>query len=73
MMNQNNTAIQYIEALKQIAFPNENVWQLDLAIIALDKQIPKKPSKDKCPTCFTEVKYIQDYCSGCGQKIDWEE
>ena len=49
------------------------------AINALEKQISKKPTKDKyvpelyfCPECGTEVTYC-NYCPQCGQKIDWNE
>lgn len=52
---------------------------LDMAINALEKQIPKKPIKDKyvpeldfCPECGTEVTYC-NYCPLCGQKIDQGE
>ena len=48
-------------------------------INALEKQIPKKPIKDKyvpeldfCPECGTEVTNC-NYCPLCGQKIDWSE
>jgi len=53
---------------------------------ALEKQIPKKPVRDKmnmanlCPACnnpftlFTNCKVFDDhpnYCDACGQAIDW--
>jgi len=54
---------------------------LEMAIEALEKQIPKKPIKDDewgaffCPVCeYMLGKYYQgvlNYCD-CGQKIDWE-
>lgn len=48
----------------------------DIAIQALEMQIPKKPNTDDCcPDCGT---YLKDdngveglYCPNCGQKIDW--
>ena len=50
---------------------------IEMAIKALEKQIPKKPTKDKyvpeldfCPECGTEVTNC-NYCPHCGQKIDW--
>ncbi len=60
--------------------------QLDLAISALERQIPKKPILDKndfwvCPLCKggyiyppNALNYHQDmeYCNECGQKLDWE-
>ena len=52
---------------------------LETAINALEKQITKKPTKDKyvlkldfCPECGTEVTYC-NYCPYCGQKIDWNK
>lgn len=52
---------------------------LKTAINALEKQITKKPTKDKyvleldfCPECGTEVTYC-NYCPHCGQKIDWNK
>lgn len=54
----------------------------DMAIKALEKQIAKKPILDKvyiCPTCksemYCEPDYMQlhfNYCTECGQKLDWE-
>lgn len=52
---------------------------LVMAINALEKQITKKPTKDKyvpeldfCPMCGTEVTNC-NYCPLCGQKIDQGE
>lgn len=54
--------------------------EIDVAIEALEKQIPKKPImvKDKaetyyiCSECEMEVDRFDDnYCSDCGQKLDW--
>lgn len=51
----------------------------------LEKQIPKKPNKNnknesdilkcgwECPACKHEVGILHEYCSHCGQKLDWEE
>ena len=51
----------------------------DMAITALEKQIPKKPdfTEDKefalCPCCNGKgLLDKQKYCDNCGQKIDWE-
>ena len=58
----------------------------EVAIQALEKQIPKKPQLITrtggiikfypCPTCSTSEKYEpvypkQKYCVECGQKLDW--
>ncbi len=52
------------------------------AIDAVQKQIPKKPITHKdtnradCPVCGATVRGIKepfgDWCSKCGQKLDWE-
>ena len=60
--------------------------EINAAIKALEKQIPKKPvSKYKyrdgenvCPSCETEsrcriVMSWVKFCPDCGQAIDWEE
>lgn len=49
---------------------------LDIAISAIEKQIPKKPRKTRteivCPTCATLVG-SSPYCRYCGQAIDWSD
>lgn len=49
---------------------------LDIAISAIEKQIPKKPIKTRseivCPTCNTLVG-SSPYCRYCGQALDWSE
>lgn len=59
------------------------VKSLDMAIKALEKQIPKIPMAYKvtnradCPICGKTVRGIDkpfgNYCNGCGQKLDWSE
>ena len=57
---------------------------MDLAILALEKQIPKKPIEDGyydepsvCPNCGGNVinqadnDYHFQYCHYCGQALDW--
>ena len=53
---------------------------LALAILALEKQIPKKPYKDNengvyekehCPSCHRSL-FPNDHHCECGQAIDWE-
>ena len=43
---------------------------------ALEKQIPKKPTKTRseivCPTCATLIG-SSPYCRYCGQAIDWSD
>lgn len=49
---------------------------LEIAVIALEKQIPKKPRKTRseivCPTCNTLVG-SSPYCRYCGQVLDWSD
>ena len=54
---------------------------LDMAISALEKQIPKKPytdnengvyEKEYCPTCHSSL-FPNDHHCRCGQKIDWSD
>ena len=56
-----------------------SVWEL--AIQALEKQVPKNPleydvtTKADCPVCKNIVRGIGkpfgDWCAHCGQKLDW--
>lgn len=58
---------------------------IELAVSALEKQIPKKlqnlhrfRGREKCvgtcPTCgYACCSDYGDYCGGCGQAIDWTE
>ena len=55
----------------------------DMAISALEKQIPKKvritTSTKRCATCGRQLSGIgnihpkRNFCQRCGQAIDWEE
>ena len=56
---------------------------IDMAISALEKQIPQKPNNciwygdgsamGHCPMCDTLMDSDSDaHCYGCGQAIDWE-
>ena len=57
----------------------EEYGATDIAIEALEKQIAKKPSlvgmQNKCPNidCIENVLRYYNYCSECGQKIDWNK
>lgn len=61
---------------------NEMQELSDMAISALEKQIPQKPvmfkdtNRADCPACGATVRGIKepfgDWCSKCGQKLDWE-
>ena len=72
--------------------PQKRAEAIDVAIKALEKQMPKKPEYEadgyadgelvydyaKCPICGHDFEYgINnwgcEYCSDCGQKLDWSE
>lgn len=59
----------------------EEVEACDMAIKALEKQLPKKPysdnengvyEKEYCPTCHRSLFPNEHHCK-CGQTIDWSE
>lgn len=64
------------------------VEEMELAISALEKQIPKKPILDtifpsgikwwRCPVCNKIIvgciaAIPQKYCDDCGQALDWSD
>ena len=78
-------AIKNINALNAVCgqkglYDAEFKSALVLAILALEKQIPKKPYKDNengvyekehCPSCHRSL-FPNDHHCECGQAIDWE-
>ena len=78
-------AIKNINALNAVCgrkglYDVEFECALALAILALEKQIPKKPykdnengvyEKDHCPSCHRSL-FPNDHHCKCGQAIDWE-
>lgn len=78
-------AIKNINALNAVCgqkglYDAEFESALALAILALEKQIPKKPYKDNengvyekehCPSCHRGL-FPNDHHCECGQAIDWE-
>lgn len=57
---------------------------INIAIQALEKQVPKKPTQlngkirycemFKCPSCGCEFSgRVSKFCFRCGQKLDWSE
>ena len=73
-------SIDYIKRHCNPDYPSgKTEWEtaINMAIDALQKQIPKNPIpdgyKDKCPVCGLIVKFGEQYCKGCGQKLRWSE
>lgn len=78
-------AIKNINALNAVCgqkglYDAEFESALALAILALEKQIPKNPYKDNengvyekeyCPSCHRSL-FPNDHHCECGQAIDWE-
>ena len=70
-----------IDILKDIFSPDIIDYKkaLEISAKALEKQIARKPTKDKyvleldfCAKCGTAVTNC-NYCPYCGQKIDWNK
>ena len=61
-------------------YPMDYTVAFEEAIMALEKQLPKKPvvSEDViCPNCSATLIYCFhtseiDCCDRCGQRLDWE-
>lgn len=66
-------------------YPLDYTIALDEAAELLEKQVPKKPFLKtdietevgywiwKCPNCGDEWLFRYNYCSSCGQRLDWSE
>ena len=72
-------AIETIESNRPTAGYTMLQEALDMAIQALEKQIPQKPNPptdkyhaDTCAVCGGEVVTEQRFCGNCGQAIDWD-
>ncbi len=81
----NEEAIKMLKEFAIVDAIQEDYDVIDMAIEALEKQIPKEPIEKEsgwyyCPTCNTKVPAYANYCcgyytgkQGCGQRLDWEE
>jgi len=67
------------ELIKEVA-PTLFVNALEVALEAIEKQIPKKVEghRDccsykfyKCPSCKTDLIMRSQYCDKCGQRLEW--
>ena len=79
-------AIKQLNSIAVYHFDKYTTDAIDMAIEALEKQIPKKPihmhKNYYCPICKENGWMLWDdaipndmdkYCGKCGQAIDWEE
>jgi hypothetical protein len=82
------TIKEAIKSLKNIieywTYKPTEVEAAEMAIKALEKQMPKKPINQstwkECPTCTQGIGIDNDtpnpkaieYCYHCGQKLDWD-
>ena len=73
--------VNYIRSLGVEVFHDEELTALDMAIEALEKQIPVQAIREEtannfmCPTCkkVYEDWYEFNVCQNCGQFFDWPE
>ena len=78
-------AIEAIKSNKPTSGYTVLCESLDIAVSALEKQIPKKLRVEVdnrhgvrslyyfCPSCNSFRMESRKYCSNCGQSLDWEE
>ena len=78
-------AIEWQKSFKKTykSFPKDVDDACDMAINALEKQIPKKPKNRYktryiwdsayCPICNCGITARWSYCQCCGQKLDFGE
>ena len=75
------TESEAIELLtSQLTFNELNREAKQMAINALEKQIPKKTIYDnyhragyRCPNCNNTNPWGYEHCRYCGQNLDWSE
>lgn len=53
---------------------------MEVTVEALEKQIPKpvdgvigKYKDARCPVCHSGLRFPDEYCSWCGQKLEWSD
>ena len=78
------TELPYM-SLAQARFKSEldeyrNIGTMEELREAREKQVAKKPNivgefirLAECSDCHTVIRFKQEYCHKCGNKVDWEE
>lgn len=66
------------EAIKQLELNRPPAYTelreaIDMAIAALEKQIPKAEFQGEHRKCICGSFAVGEYCFKCGQKINWSE
>lgn len=67
------TIEESIKDIKENIQPSVDGKSLDMAIAALEKQIPKGIFQGEHRKCICGSFAVGEYCFKCGQKIDWSE
>lgn len=73
-----------VHSRKEKHFATHITKALNMAVDALEKQIPKKTTKRQyvpngtlvyghCPNCDSFSKNFFNYCRNCGQALDWSD
>ena len=65
------SAIRHIKTATDV-----DEWAMEIAVEAMEKQIPKKPIHGTCPRCDRWLPLPYGYpnrCQNCGQAIDWSK
>ena len=80
---ENQTNWNQADLKKAIASLSKQIQDLSKEIRSLSKQVPQKPKSEKyfygtvysCPRCgvYTDNATNLNYCSRCGQALDWRE
>ena len=70
-------AIEMLKAVKGYVKYGGVDESINMAISALEKQIPKKPKLYRrsywCSVCEGRITAGKNYCGNCGQTIDWSD
>ena len=73
----NEEAIKMLKEFAIVDAIQEDYDVIDMAIGALERQIPMKVIDiNECPFCGLPLgcgDFEQDCCDNCGQELDWEE
>ena len=76
--------VQQLYTVYRVKYCDDIISANDIAILAIEKQIPKKPvgnyyAQMRCPSCNHRIpsgmgsssRRRDNWCNYCGQKIDW--